>query len=457
MSRLRLRARALGPALVAAATAGLAPTDAVAAGSDVPMLGNEAAISAGAVLAAGRGVGMAWYNPAALGANDRGRIETSSQAFVLRLHRVDQGAVTDLADGPITSDIRSRALVILPGASVWAFRIGDGVSAAVSLFVPTFDEIDMDARTSGSSAAASYSQQARIQHNHRRYEVGPSIGWEIIPEVRIGASAFVVYDRIARSSRMWARGLDNADRSERFVQTDVSESIRSWGTELVAGVQWTATPRLELGLAVRSGQLWVSQRSDRSGVVTDGGEGPMGGHGDIGFVALGSGISRPRDPLQVDAGIAVRFDRGWVAVDAVAAPGRQGDDDDGRRARWALRAGTRIDVGRRLVLGGGVYLDRSTTVVADDFLDFDLDTYGVTFGGELRRPVRLGRRERSRTIVFTPAVAVRYALSLGSAGRLRVDLTDLDDQDGEVLLTAGAPTDARIHDLTLHIGGGVEF
>ncbi len=425
---------------------------------DVPTLGNEAALSAGTVVAAGRGVGMAWYNPAGLGANRRARIETSSQAFVLRLRHVDGGVATGLPDGERADDIRSREIVIIPGATVWAFRVADHVSLALALFVPSFDEIDMDARSQAASPEVAHGQQIRVQHSQRRYEAGPSVGWEITPEVRIGASAFVVYDRVARSSRAWAWGLDLGSENERFVQTDVSESVRSWGTELVAGVQWTPTAHLVLGLAVRSGQLWLAQNSEKTAIATHGGTTTGGSQsGDIEFVALDSGVVRPHDPLELDVGFAYRFARGWVALDGVAAPARRGGNDEGRRARWGLRAGTRVAVTQNLVLGGGVYANRSTTVVADDFLDFDLDTYGATFGGELRRPVRLGRDERARTIVFTPTAALRYALSIGHAGRMRFDLTDLDSAAGDVITTTGAPVAARVHDLALHLGTGVEF
>lgn len=444
--------------IAALVCAALLPSTVLASDRDPPTLGNEAAMSAGAVVAAGRGVGMAWYNPAGLGANQRARIETSSQAFVLRLHRVDQGIVTALPDGSRARDIKSREIVIIPSATVWAFRVARSVNLAISLFVPSFDEIDMDAYRQGTSSSVTYGQQIRVQHSQRRYQAGPSIGWEITPEVRVGASAFVVYDRVARSSRAWAWGLDHRDQSERFVQTDVSESIRSWGAEVVAGVQWTPTPRLELGLAIRSGQLWIAQSALRTAVATHGGTSVDGsGSGDIDFVALGSGVVRPHDPMALDAGIAVRVARGWIAADGAVAPARPGGDDDGRRARWGLRVGTRMPVGRQLTLGGGVYTSRSAVVVADDFLDFDLDTYGATFGGELRRAVRLGRGERARDLVFTPTAAVRYSLSIGRAGRMRVDLTDLDGAAGDVLITTGAQVTARVHDLALHLGTGVEF
>lgn len=443
---------------VVAALLTLAPRVAWAGDGDLPTIGNEAAISAGAVVAAGRGPGMAWYNPAALGANRRAKIETSSQAFVLRLHRVDGGEVTGLPDGERKSDIRSREIVIIPGATVWAFRVADHVSLALSLFVPTFDEIDMDTHRRGTSRRVSYGQQIRVQHNQRRYEAGPSVGWEITPRLRIGASAFVVYDRIARSSRAWAWGLDLGDNNERFVQTDVSESVRSWGTELVGGVQWSPTDHLDLGLSVRSGQLWLAQNSRSTAVATNGGTTSGGGStGDIEFIALDSGVVRPHDPVELDAGVAYRFTQGWVAIDGVAAPARRGGDDEGRRARWGLRIGTRVQVTPDLVLGGGVYANRSTTVVADDFLDFDLDTYGATAGGTLRRAVRLGRGERARTIVFTPTLAVRYALAIGHAGRMRFDLTNLDSAAGDVLVTTGAPVAARVHDMALHLGTGVDF
>ncbi|HWB77503.1 MAG TPA: hypothetical protein VG755_21200, partial [Nannocystaceae bacterium] len=77
--------------------------------------------------------------------------------------------------------------------------------------------------------------------------------------------------------------------------------------------------------------------------------------------------------------------------------------------------------------------------------------------GELRRPVTLGKHERAHRLVFTTVVGLRYALQVGHAGRMRIDLGDLSDQQSEVLITSGGPASARLHDLALQLGSGLEF
>jgi len=437
----------------------LVPRLAFGSGGSSPILGNEAALTGGAVVAAGHGGSMAWYNPAGLATNRFGRVEASAQLFGLRARRISRGLVTDLPDGARSSPIRSRDLLVVPNSTVWIFRAGPRASVAISMFVPSFDELDIDTFAHRKDAVIEYAQQVKVLYQQRRYDIGPSFGIEITPRLRLGGGAFVVYDRVAQSSRAWAWGNDDSAQLERFVQTGLFESVRSWGAELVAGVQWQPTDSLHLGFVLRSPRLWIVQRSTRSTVASSGGHNPeRGDYGEITFSpTVDTGLTRRNDPITATAGIAWSWKGGVVALEADASPARKGDLDDGQRATWAARLGVRGKVARRLALGAGVYTQRSPLVVADDFLDFDVDTYGFTMGAELRRPVRLGKRERARRIVFTSTIAVRYALSVGKAGRMQIDLTDLADDTGDVLVSSGAPVPLRVHDLALQLGTGLEF
>lgn len=428
------------------------------AGDEQPLLGNEAAISAGAVVAGGQGVGMAWYNPAGLASIRRARVEMSTEAFALRILTVDRGLSTTLRDRTAGNDIRSRELVVVPGASVWAFRVRPKTTAAISVFVPQFDAIDIAVFDRDRNRRIELAQQLGVQHAERRYQVGPSVGWELTPTLRFGVSAFVVYDRISRSTRLAAWAFESDFGTERFVTTEVSESIRSWGGELVAGVQWSPVRFASLGLAVRSGPLWLTQRRTTSGLASHGGsDGEGNSQGDLDFIALDAGVLRPRDPLQVDGGVAFRVSRATFEIDGVVGPPRAGDIDNARRAKLAVRAGSTVRIGPRLVLAGGVHASRSTTVVADDFLDFDANSWGIALGGQWRRAVHLGGGERAPTLVFTPTFALHYTQSRGVAGRLRVDLARVDQIDRDVEVIAGAPGAMRQHHLGLHVGSGLEF
>lgn len=428
---------------------------------DVPVLGGEAAISAGAVAASGRSAAMAWYNPAALGANQRTRLEASGQAFVVRLRRIPGGLTTQLPDASRSTAIRSRELMVVPSATVFARGITKSATGALALFVTSFDDLAIDVRSGGRTDASEYAQQIKVTQQRRRYNFGPSFGFAITSRLRLGLGGFVVYDRSVLSSRAWARAntLGDGPRSEQFIQADVQEAVRSWGAQFVIGVQWDPLDFLHLALVVRSPRVWFFQRTDRSAVSTIGGTNPQSGvFAQTRFLPeLDTGVSRPNDPFQVTAAMAWSWGRSWVAIEGDLAPPRGGGNDEGRRMVLNARLGVRGRITRHVLLGGGVYTDRSPLVVADDFLDFDVDTYGVTFGGELRRPVRLGANERARRLVFRTAVALRYALSVGRAGRMQIDLSELGTLDREVLVTAGDPVAVTLHDLGLHIGSGLEF
>lgn len=430
-----------------------------AAGEGAP-LGNDAALAGGAMVAAGRGGSMAWYNPAGLGANRRGRLEATAQLFTLRLRRIDDGLATALGGGALRSTIRGRELQVVPNSTSYVLQVSPSVSVALALFVPDNDEIDVDEFEEGKRGAIQYAQQVKVSYTRRRYDVGPSFGWEITPDVRIGMGAYLVYEKVAYSSRVWALGHDEARGNEKFVQNEASQDVRSWGGELVAGVQWQPTRYLHLGLAIRSPRLWFSRRSIRSSVQASGGRDPdSGSYGELTYVPrLDTGLVRTNEPLRGTAGIAYEWTRGTVSVEAdVSAARRRTRDADDLRATWALRAGVRARVARQFWLGGGLFTARSALVAADDFLDFDLDSYGGSIAGALVRPVRLGRRERANRIVFNTTVAVRYSYSIGHAGSLHVDLSDLASRDVDVAVTSGLPVRAQLHDLALHLGSGIAF
>ncbi|MBC8073126.1 MAG: hypothetical protein IAG13_32690 [Deltaproteobacteria bacterium] len=430
-----------------------------AGGGSPPTLGNEAAMSGGAVVAAGRGGSMAWYNPAGLGANRRGRLEASAQLFMIRVRRIDRGLSLDLPDGAHGSQIRSRELLVLPSATIWVIKVAPRTNLALSLFVPTFDEVDIDTFAQRRFTPIEYAQQIKVLYQQRRYDVGPSLGFQPFPSLRLGVGAFVVYEKTAQSSRAWAWGNAPAQGVQRFVLADVSESVRSWGTEFVAGLQWQPTEYLHLGLAVRSPRLWFVQTTSRSSVAASGGHNPTRGeYGELAFEPnLRSGLRRPNDPTTVTAGLAYQWRKGQVAIEGDISPARSGGEDRGQKASWALRLGMRARLSPRFTLGAGLYTQRSAAVLADDFLEFDLDTYGATLGAELRRPVQLGARERARRLVFTTTVALRYTVSIGRAGPMRIDLADLSDEAREVLIESGTPVAARVYDLALSLGSGLEF
>ena len=105
-------ARGLG---LAAASAALA-WPAAASNPGLTPLGGEAAMS-GAVAAMGRDTGMAFYNPAGLGANRRGQFNMSSTMAVLRYRVIPDAFRVELPGGKSASAELSSLLFIVMSTS----------------------------------------------------------------------------------------------------------------------------------------------------------------------------------------------------------------------------------------------------------------------------------------------------------------------------------------------------
>ena len=75
-------------------------------------------------------------------------------------------------------------------------------------------------------------------------------------------------------------------------------------------------------------------------------------------------------------------------------------------------------------------------------------------GFELRRPFKLGKTERAKDIVFSTAIALRYAWGTGSSGAVRFDLSE---SPGKLSYAIGEVSPVQFHVWSGHIGAGLYF
>jgi hypothetical protein len=127
---------------------------------------------------------------------------------------------------------------------------------------------------------------------------------------------------------------------------------------------------------------------------------------------------------------------------------------------WNAAVGGQLAISDALLGGVGLFTDNSPHPRPDDFLVEDVDYYGVAAGLELRtvldvieqgaaeeRPA--GEPAEHELLVFSTTVALRYALGIGQVGALHYDAID-----GEFEIPTA---DVIFHEISLHIGAGLEF
>src|SRR5688500_8250709 len=105
------------------------------AGNVEPVLvGREAVLTGGAVVATVTDAGAAWFNPAGLSTIRRSSVDVSADAFVLRIYRVPSLIEADLPDRRVALDIAHVEFLALPSALVIARKLSDEVTGALALF-----------------------------------------------------------------------------------------------------------------------------------------------------------------------------------------------------------------------------------------------------------------------------------------------------------------------------------
>ncbi|MEZ4340009.1 MAG: hypothetical protein R3B82_25590 [Sandaracinaceae bacterium] len=426
----------------------LAPSVARAGNGDGILLGNQAAITGGAV-ASVIGDGTAtWYNPAGLASMERDAVDVSGNAFQVRA--AEEGGLISSTTGE-SNDGGYLELLSIPSASTIARRLEPGLVIAFGVFAPRFSQhtvrTGLDAglgpdRARWTLASTAYSAT---------YQAGGAIGIRLDEHVRFGVSLFGVYRE--RSDTFQTAGAFAQDGATRLVARGGITQVRSLGAELGLGVQWEPYAGFVLGVTFRSPglELLTQIRSTTTSIdVTVDDASPDA----FSFV--------PEDSEDLAPGIAVltagrfvlalghRFDRGWIAAELDLQPPLALDGVLSRRFVWNVRVGGRYEVDEQIGVGAGLFTDHSELDPIEELGQTRVDFYGLSAGFEYRSPHRLGPGERSDDLVFSTTVGVRYALGVGEVGGLL-----FDPQRG--VERATVPISTTIHELSLHIGSGLYF
>ncbi len=430
---------------------------------------DEAALTAGAGLAITRTAGAVWYNPAGLGGIEQREIELSGSLFGFAHRRIPDAVTTEVGGTTLTGDLSENQLVSVPTTLLWAWRLGERVSAGVGVFVTQSDAVSRHAYfdqeiPQGDGSIVDFNQGMDIDWQRTKYHAGPALGWQLHPRLRLGMSALGVYDSVTSDILLQSRTEHRAgdDEVQFSWHTYERSSAGAGGGNLSLGVQWMPVDRLHLGMTVRSPTLtnWAQRTTTTSTswayIDSTDGEATTGsqdyahhGGNQLGWAWV--------DPWQLAGGVAVDLGTGWLAAQGSFTPAMaSGVLASQRRPLWNASVGGKLQLRDKVIGGVGLFTDRSPYGSADSFGHEKVDFYGLALGLQLETPFRVvpdgdpeGQPDR---IVFTSTWAVKYALGLGEVRGLIYDASEL-----------GAPAfsepllEVNYHELGLHIGSGLAF
>ncbi len=442
-----VRAFALGLVLVA--------VPAHAGNEDSFLFGDQAVLTAGAIVASSHDTAAIWYNPAGLGENARGRIELSATALTLRDRPIPDGLAIDLPSARAQASISSREVYVVPAALGVAKSLDDGISIGAGLFVTEQDQFSYKRSLHAQDATTALDVSGALTGNLVRYHAGGALGYRVSPRVRIGVSLFGVYEDYREFRKLFASAAMSGGYTSTFLQRLVDARVSRFGAEALGGVQIDAGCGWRLGATVESPRYVFREHAetDNSTVLVSTGTAPPITASQVDHDPLGVEGTGFTHPARFTAGAARRD--GAIDLSAELAVRLSGRGAAAQHAVWDARAGLVWEATPRTVLGAGLFTDRSGAAAPAHFPDYRVDYYGISAGWKRLSTVRLAG-EHADTLRFSTTIAVRYAVGLGEATRIRFDFSQTA-ATGLVGRVDDERVNVRDQELSIYIGSGLEF
>lgn len=457
--RTALRRMAATAALAAALAA---PSPARAGNEESLFFGDEATLSAGALLAHTTEAGAAWYNPAGLAPIRRHRVSLSGTAFSVRVRPLPGALVLRLREGAQAADLGTVEFRVIPSGIAIARNLYGVATVAFCMFISERDSLYGRATARGTAETvegeAALLAHATTWRQDDTYNIGAAVGWEATPTLHLGAAAFLVVEVHRGRSRVL--GQEDHGASDLPAQMVTLEDGERSGTVIGGfarfGFQWRAAEGFSIAATARTPTAALATVDDRSALRIGASSGVLFGD------EVGSRFAEAESPnaafklvtpAELRVGLAWSGPWGWVGLEGSFRPAHRdparGIDD---QLLWNARIGGIFALTRALGLGAGLFTDNSTLARPAGLLAPAVEYYGATFGIRIASAHRVDDDPRPDRLVFTTTLALRYALGAGRAATAVVD--PFASSSGWALT---GEMDVLFHEVSLLLGSSILF
>ncbi|MBS2013966.1 MAG: hypothetical protein JST00_13840 [Deltaproteobacteria bacterium] len=411
---MRRPRRHLGAGAAASIAALLATGVSRAQNADSFFFSNEAALTAGAMVAVAGDEGSAWYNPAGLGSLRRTRLNANGSVFGVRVRSVERGLTSNLDGLSSTVDYGGTDFITTPTTASASFSLLPNLTLSGGVFNTSHDvRAASGTERVGGPGGRALSQRIESLAHLRRMNAGGAYGFDAGHGVRVGGGMFLVYS-VRDSAVDYLVGVDGGGQKAEVVSYKPTAGASGFGLQPTSGLQWDVSKSLHLGVMFRFPELRLhtSQRGSTTQVV---------GEADGASFAIlddkrSSGRVRWSDPARLFFGVAYEPSRAVrIALDADVSFALQ-EDSWGRShdATLRARAGVIVKAVDMVHVGFGAFVDpASERALADTPGSIRADYFGGTSGVILR--TRIGGDPGPDAPIVTLCIAVRYAVGVGDA------------------------------------------
>lgn len=435
----------------------LTATVAHAGNDDEILVGNEAAMTGGAMTAVVNDGSSLFYNPAGMVGVVDDTIDVSGSAYTLRLYEspgiVENGA-GDRGAGSFSE------VVIVPSAVAFVRALDNRVRIGLGIFTVKQSDLTLRAELMRpvTTTIPGTTAQERVllsQTSNTQLMYGTlGVAAAFTPRINFGATISLTYVSVESSTQFGAGTIivddTNTPVGAGFVQDSVFFAIQGLGLRGGVGLQWAITEHWRLGVAIQTPSAFFYASTQFDQVQTSASSDAVLGFGTVRDDNDGFGWDW-FESFRFRLGLAYRdADRWWISLDVDAQPGITNEGIDVRRNFLVnARLGALYEVSSGWWLGAGAFTDLSPQSKGDDFINF----YGGTFGLRYRSDRRLDpEAEEDEDLTFESVFAVRYAYGTGEVTAVRFEPAV---NPAEPVQSFFAPID--VHELSLHVGAGLRF